>query len=248
MVRGATLAKQLTAKKPIANLDTALRTIAVIPAYNVEDTVKKIVKETQKFVDQVIIVNDGSRDNTLSLVDGFSVEIVNHKKNRGLGRALRHGFQVALTHGFDVVITLDSDGQHDAKDIKRLVDKLVNTEADAVIGSRLLDKKEWKNFPRKRLLGNRILTYLTNGAVGRKVTTDSQSGFRVIRTARLKHLDLKESQMAISSEIIYELAKRNLKIEEVPIKATYDKEISNVRAIRDISRILWVLLKKRLSS
>ena len=219
--------------------------IAVIPAYNVEDTVVKVVNNAQEAVSKVIVVNDGSKDNTLKVLKNMDVTIVNHSSNQGLGCALRHGFKAALKEYPDIVITLDSDGQHDAHDIKRLIGIFIKDKADAVIGSRLIDKSQWANFPRQRLLGNILLTFLTNLSAGRKVSTDSQSGFRAISGLALKRFDLTTKKMAISSEIIYELARNKCKVSDVQIKATYDEEISNVRAINDISRILILLLRKR---
>ena len=240
----------IAAKQTKEQIEKSQKTkvVAVIPAYNVQSTVRKVVKEAQKIVDEVLVVNDGSSDNTYQLLVGMNVRIVNHTKNQGLGCALRRGFEVALKEGYDIVVTLDSDGQHDARDIKKVIAKLIEDKADAVIGSRLLDKNQWRKFPKQRLLGNRILTFLTNLTAGGKVTTDSQSGFRALEADCLKKLNLQSKKMAIASEIIFELAKQEAKIVEVPIKATYDKEISNVKAISDISLILWLLLKKRLSS
>lgn len=223
-----------------------MKTVAVIPAYNVEDTVEEVVKTAKKFVDDVIVVNDGSRDKTAEILAELGVRILTHKTNKGLGCALRTGFEDVVQNGFDVVVTLDSDGQHDPCDIKKLVKRLHENKADAIIGSRLLNKDERKNFPRHRLLGNLILTYLTNLASGSKVTTDSQSGCRVIKRRVLEQINLEGERMEIASEIIFEVARNNFTLDEIPIKVTYDKEISNVRAFGDIYRILKILLKKRL--
>lgn len=219
--------------------------LAILPAYNVEYTVSRIVKKIKSLVDNIIIVDDGSIDKTHKLLKKLNVQLINHKRNQGLGCALRDGFKVASVTPYDIVVTLDSDGQHDVSEIDNLVKRLIDSGADAVIGSRLLNRSQWSNFPRQRLIGNIILTFLTNLAVGNKVTTDSQSGFRAIKTSCLSSLDLHERKMAISSEIILELAKNGFTIKEVPIAATYDKEVSNVRAISDISRILWMLFRKR---
>lgn len=241
------LAKILTDKKEyLADVKNVItRVAAVIPAYNVQNTVRKVVIQAKELVDDIFVVDDGSKDNTHQLLQNLDVRIINHKKNQGLGSALRSGFDIVMRENFDIVVTLDSDGQHDAFDIKRLVDKLIIDDVDAVIGSRLLEKSQWKYFPKHRLLGNIVLTFLTNLAAGRKVTTDSQSGFRAIRIESLKKLNLTTKKMAISSEIVFELVRNDLKISDVSTKATYDKEISNVKAVSDISGILWLLLKKR---
>jgi len=226
--------------------ENEVRVAAVIPAYNVENTIAKVVSQTKKFVDEVIAINDGSKDGTFKILRKLGVTVINHPKNKGLGCALRDGFKEALKKGFDIIVTLDSDGQHNPEDIERLVTRLKKNQADVVIGSRLLDQKEWSNFPKTRLYGNRLMTLFTNLICHKKVTTDSQGGYRAFKREALKKLELKAERMEISSEIIFEVAKNNLRLKEIPIKATYDREISNVKAFRDIYRILKVLTQKRL--
>jgi len=225
-----------------------MKTVAVIPAYNVEKTIAGVIRNTKKFVDDVIVINDGSTDNTGLLAEKLGVILLNHPTNQGLGYALRTGFKEALIRGYDIVVTLDSDGQHDPEDIERLIRRLQENRVDLIIGSRMINRVEWSNFPRHRLLGNLILTFVTNLAVGRKVTTDSQSGYRVIKREVLEEMDLIGKTMEIASEIIFEAGKNGFKIDEVPIKATYDKEVSNVNALRDISRIIFLLARKSLRS
>lgn len=222
-----------------------MRTAVIIPAYNVENNAVNVIRMAKKFADEVIVVNDGSRDKTANILKKLGVRVLTHEVNKGLGCALRTGFEQAVKGGFDIVITLDSDGQHDPCDIKKLVERLCENQVDVIIGSRLLNRGEWRNFPKHRLYGNLILTFLTNLALGSKVTTDSQSGYRALKKKVLDRVNLEGERMEIASEIILEVAKNNFKIDEVPIKATYDKEISNVRALRDVARIIFMLLKKR---
>lgn len=221
-----------------------MKTVAVIPAYNAENTIGQIIENTKKYVDEVTIVNDGSRDNTPKIAKEHGATVYNHRKNMGLGFALRTGFREALKKNFDIVITLDADGQHDPEDIEKLINRLHENNVDVIIGSRLIDKSQWSNFPKHRLIGNILLTSLTNFAVQKKITTDSQSGYRILKKEVLEKIHLTGKTMEIASEIIYETAKNNFKIDEVSIKATYDKEISNIKIFRDISRIIKLLIKK----
>lgn len=223
-----------------------MRVAAVIPAYNVQDTVKKVVEGVKDLVDEVIVVNDASSDKTAHILASLGVTVIRHKKNMGLGGALRDGFKEALRRGCDIVITLDSDGQHDPSDLKRLLERLKTNQVDVIIGSRLVNHSDRSNFPRHRLYGNRILTWLTNLVIGRKVTTDSQSGYRVLKKEVLEQANLTGKRMEIASEIVYEAAARGFKIDEVAIKPTYDKEKSNVNLIADTFRILLLLARKRL--
>lgn len=222
-----------------------MRVAAVIPAYNVQDTVRRVVEDIKPLVDEVIVINDASSDKTADILADLGVTVIRHKNNMGLGRALRDGFKEALKHGYDIVVTLDSDGQHDPSDLKQLLERLKTNQVDVIIGSRLINHGDWSDFPRHRLYGNRILTWLTNLAVGRKVTTDSQSGYRVLKREVLERVKLGGKRMEIASEIIFEAATRGFKIDEVAIKPTYDKEKSNVHLIRDTFRILKLLIQKR---
>lgn len=224
-----------------------MKIAAVIPAYNVEDTVKRVVEGIRDLVDEVIVVNDASHDHTYGILKKLNVTVLNHRQNTGLGGALRDGFEEALRRNFDIVITLDSDGQHDPHDVARLLKRLHDNKVDLIIGSRLLEKNGWRNFPKHRLHGNRILTYLTNLIIGRKATTDSQSGYRVLKREVLEKVELTGQRMEIASEIVYEAATKGFRIDEVPIKPTYETEKSNVQLIRDTLRILWMLVRKRLS-
>ncbi|MBI4744159.1 MAG: glycosyltransferase family 2 protein [Actinobacteria bacterium] len=223
-----------------------MRTIAIIPAYNAEKTIGRIIENTRKYVDEVAIINDGSKDNTLKVAQKHGATVYNHRRNMGLGFALRSGFREALKKNFDIIITLDADGQHDPEDIEKLINRLHENNVDVIIGSRLIDKKQWPNFPKHRLIGNILLTNLTNLAAQKKITTDSQSGYRILKKEVLEKINLTGKTMEIASEIIYEVGKNGFKTDEVPIKATYDKEISNIKIFRDISRIIKLLIRKKI--
>lgn len=223
-----------------------MKVIAVIPAYNVQDTVSRVIDGIRSLVDDIIVVNDASIDKTSDILGTLDVMVVHHHTNLGLGGALRDGFKEALQRGADIVVTLDSDGQHDPSDIQSLLERLQANKVDVIIGSRLLDRRDWSNFPRHRLYGNRLLTWLTNLAIGHKVTTDSQSGYRVLKREVLEHIDLKGWRMEIASEIVYEAAEKGFKLDDVPIRPTYDREISHVNIVWDSLRIIRMLLKKKL--
>lgn len=224
-----------------------MKKIAVIPALNCERTIGRVVVGLHGLVDETIVVNDGSTDQTgrRSFTNGATV--ITHRENGGLGRALQTGFREALKRGADIIVTLDGDGQHDPRDVNRVLAKLEANHCDAVIGSRLLDRRGWKKFPRHRLLGNLILTQLTNLACGKKVTTDSQSGYRAFKRQVVEEMHLSSSRMATSSEIILEISKNGFKIMEVPIKPTYADESSHQNLVTDPLRIMLMLVKRRLT-
>lgn len=221
-----------------------MKIVVIVPAYNCERTIQGVVNELNNhFVDKILIIDDGSRDRTVELARQMKTAGISHTRNYGLGRALRTGFREALKQKFDLILTFDGDGQHLASDIKKVKKAFEeNPEADLVIGTRLKDRKHWAKFPRHRLWGNLILTWLTNLAAGRGVTTDSQSGYRAIRREALQKMTLTSRRMAISSEIVIEASQKKLKIIEVPVIPTYGEEISNYRLLYDTVSIALLVL------
>lgn len=187
----------------------------IIPAYNeggtigwVIEGVRKALKD-QKF--EIIIVDDGSTDNTYEVASKYPVEIVRHEINMGYGAALKSGFSKAKG---DIIVTLDADGQHNPIEIPSLINPILQGKADLVIGSRYLKKGE-SGFGFFRTLFEKALIFLVRNALKIKVS-DSQSMFRAIRRDALLKLNLKERKW-VSIEMLAEAKRNNLKIQEVQI-------------------------------
>ncbi len=225
----------------IARNDTRAYVVAVVPAFQAESSVEKVVRGLYPYCDRVIVVNDGSFDRTAEVARSAGAEVVSHDTNQGLGRALRTGFAAALDGPGDVIVTLDSDGQHSPEDVELVIERLIDDHCEIVIGSRLTDRSQWHRFPRLRLVGNLVLTWMTNVAAGRRATTDSQSGYRAFLRRVLEETELTSDRMAISSEIVVAAVEKGFRIAEVPIAATYGEEISYQRFFSDPSSIGWML-------
>lgn len=223
-----------------------MKIIVIIPAYNCERSIKKVIRGLNNhFVDKILVIDDGSSDKTAEIARRTGTEVISHRRNRGLGRALRTGFGEALKRKYDLILTFDGDGQHLAADIKKVKKCFEqHPEADIVIGTRLRDRSHWHKFPRHRLWGNLVLTILTNIACRRKFTTDSQSGYRAIKRDALKKLKLSADRMAVASEIIIDAYHKNLRVMEVPVIPTYSEEISNQRLVLDTLAILRLILRR----
>lgn len=221
-----------------------LRIIAVVPAYNASAKLADVIRGLDGRVDCVVVIDDGSTDATPEIGRAEGAHVVSHSENCGLGCALRTGFDVARAEGADIVVTLDADGQHSPEDVGRIIARLVANHCDMVVGSRLTDRSQWHRFPPLRLIGNLVLTTLTNSAAGARVTTDSQSGYRAFSRAVLDAVDLRSTHMAISSEIILEVARSGFRIAEVPIEATYEDEISAQRFFKDPTFIMALVLTR----
>lgn len=188
----------------------------VIPAFNEEKTLGEVLREVKKFTNNIIVVNDGSRDSTEEIAKREDAITISHFINRGLGAALGTGIEAALFLGARYIITFDADGQHRAEDIPRLVEA---SEAgyDVVIGSRLINPD---GMPLVRRLANWIGNMVTYFLFGVWVT-DSQSGLRLFTTDAAKSLKLKSNRMEVSSEFIKEIKRNNFKFKEIPIQAIY---------------------------
>ncbi len=193
-----------------------MKTIAIIPAYNEEKTIAEVLDGARVFVDEIIVINDGSSDRTEEIALSKNAIVVSHIINRGLGAAIGSGFDAALLRGADIAITLDADGQHDPAEIPKFIRKIIDG-ADVVIGSRMLSPG---GMPWYRRIANRLGNMVTLFLFGAYVT-DSQSGFRAFNKTALQKIKIKTNRMEVSSEIIAEAKTKKLKLVEVPIKAIY---------------------------
>lgn len=177
-----------------------IRILAVIPSYNVGSTIGNVVSTARKYVSEVLVVNDGSIDNTVRSAQLAGATVVSHPLNRGKSSAIRTGFSHALQHDFDYLVTLDGDGQHDPDEIPRVLDKLVNNggSIDVSIGFRSGSDTE---MPAWRKVGKRVLDYSTGICNGGTVT-DSQCGFRAFSRRAVQALtpQLKGKGFSVESE------------------------------------------------
>jgi len=213
-----------------------MKLVVVIPAYNEEKTINSVIKGLKsKGYKNIIVVDDGSKDKTYEIAKKNKVKVYRHIINRGLGGALNTGITAALSEGADIIVTFDADGQHDSKDIQRLV-KEIRKGYDVCIGNRIN-----KDMPFIRRLGNRILDLITYFLFGIYVN-DTQSGLRAFSRKAVSMLNIKTNKMEVSSEIIYELKRNNLKLAEIPIKTIYT-EYSMSKGNVNILSALKIVLK-----
>jgi glycosyltransferase involved in cell wall biosynthesis len=193
-----------------------MKIIALIPAYNEEKTIAEVLEKTRQFVDEIVVVDDGSSDRTSEIAKAHGVNVVSHVINRGLGASIGTGFEFAQKLGSEVVITLDADGQHDPSEIPKLIHE-IEKGADIVIGSRMLQRCGMPWYRQTaNALGN-LATFFLFGAW----VTDSQSGFRALTSYTLRQIEIKTNRMEVSSELIAEAKRHKLTLVEVPIKAIY---------------------------
>jgi len=198
--------------------------VIVIPVYNEGKVIRKVIDSLPKKLEgvgriSVLVVNDGSLDNTAYEVQKTQAILINLPFNLGYGGASIAGFEASRALGADLVVTCDGDGQHDSKDIKKLVAPILQNKADIVIGTRL---KKSGHMPTIKKIGNWGLNFITF-AVSRVWTTDSQSGFKAFSREAVSKIDIEGMGYEFCSEIIVEARRHKLKITEVPIKTIYTK-------------------------
>ncbi len=195
-----------------------LKTYIVMPAYNEEKSIGKVLKDLKRAgYKNIVVVDDGSKDKTSEIAKRENAIVLRHLINRGLGGALGTGIAAALKKDADIIVTFDADGQHAVSDIKKLTEPIKKKQAEIVIGSRLMNSK---GMPLIRRIGNWELNFVTYLLFGIFVT-DSQSGLRAFSRNAAEKIDIQTNTMEVSSEIIKEIKEKKLKLKEVPIKAIY---------------------------
>lgn len=190
-----------------------MKVAAVIPAYNEAESVGTIVDETDRHVDRVVVVDDGSTDRTTEIARERGACVIQHVINSGVGAAVRTGYRYAIRNGFDFIVQIDADGQHDPEYIPVLLEAI--EDADMVIGSRYLNQS-YKEYPLVRQLGIRTFTSLVR-ILGSLDITDVTSGYRVYRVEKLTTI-LHQSDKHWAIEQTLEAARQNQRIVEVSIE------------------------------
>ena len=185
----------------------------LIPAYNAQETLGFVLKKIQPFKIDTLVVNDGSSDETKRVASENGAQLLEHPLNLGKGAALRTGFQYILQKGYQVVITLDADGQHDPSEIPSLLKIFQNVKPDILIASRAAEFGKM-TFLRRfwNRLGVKAVARLCHSDI-----TDSQSGFRLIRTKVLKEVDLSTSRFETELELLIKACKKGFSVLSVPI-------------------------------
>lgn len=195
-----------------------MKVCIVIPAYNEEETISRIVEEAKKYSKDVIVVDDGSADMTSALAKESGAKVLRHAVNIGVGLATTTGNEYAVSKGFDVIVNLDSDGQHSASTVPKGVELVEKGGYDIVLGSRFLEKTE--RMPTILKLGNKFLT-LTNRQIFGSNISDTQSGFRIVTADAWKRLSPRSTGYSICAEISALIGTKRLKYAEIPIETVY---------------------------
>ena len=195
--------------------------LVIIPAFNeasaVAETIRGVRREAGRSA-EILVIDDGSTDETGKIAKSAGAKVVRHPINRGLGGALGTGLYWAKIKDFDFCVTFDADGQHDPSDVKKVLQPLYYNEADVVIGTRT--KTGWKEIPGDRKIILAVSNWLTWWLFGIK-TGDSLSGFRAFNRKGIEKIQLRTDRMEVSNEFFSEIKRHKLRLAEVPIRVIY---------------------------
>jgi glycosyltransferase involved in cell wall biosynthesis len=199
------------------------QTLALIPAYNEAQRIRPVIAKTREYL-SVLVVDDGSRDDTAVVAEAAGATVLRQLPNQGKGAALRAGMRWALGQGYVAVVTLDADGQHDPAELPRFLDRYAATRADLIIGSR-----DFSHMPLARRIANTIGRWSFSWAVGRPIR-DNQSGYRLLSRRMMEALlDSQEQGFEFEVEMITTCIRHNYALDWVPIRTIYAGEGSHIR-------------------
>jgi glycosyltransferase involved in cell wall biosynthesis len=225
------------------------RTVAVVvPAYNEEALVGSTVSGIPAFVDRIIVVDDGSKDETAVRAQNADerVEVIPHERNQGVGAAIVTGYRRAIAVGVDVTCVMAADGQMDPDDLETLVRAIASDETDYAKANRLFTGQAWQLIPRTRYLGNAALSFMTKIASGYWHVADSQSGYTAVNLETLKLLDLGRiyRRYGFPNDLLVHLNVFNRRVRDYPSRPIYGVgERSGIRLRHVVPKISWLLLK-----
>lgn len=211
---------------------------ALIPALNESESLTTLIPETQRWIQDVIVVDDGSTDETSEVSKREGAILLRHSTNEGKGAALQTGFRFLLEKGYEGCIVIDGDGQHSPQDIPIFLESMSSPEVGVVIGNRM---EESSSMPRVRFWTNRVMSFILSKFLHEEIP-DSQCGFRYIRSEVLRISNFKSSRYAIDSEILIEAKRHGYCIRSVPIRTIYRSRKSGIRVLRDTYFFIKLLL------
>jgi len=222
----------------------------VVPAYNEEKLIGRVIESMPDFVDKIIVVDDCSQDGTVETVRRFHslpnkrVVLIQHEENQGVGGAIAGGYKWVRDNKLDVAVVMAADAQMDPKDLPALLDPVVESETDYAKGNRLFTGDAWKLIPKHRYFGNSVLSLLTKIASGYWHVADSQSGYTAVSLRVLETIDLDEiyKRYGMPNDFLVKLNVYNFRVKDVPVTPVYNiGERSGIRLWKFIPRLSFLL-------
>jgi len=226
----------------------------VVPAYNEETLITRVLSTIPEIVDYVVVVDDASLDETTTRVREFQarenhhykLKLIQHEINRGVGTAIVSGYHDAMGAGMDVVAVMAGDAQMDPHDLERVVGPVVDGEADYVKGNRLFTGEAWHLIPHYRYVGNAFLSLMTKIASGYWHVADSQTGYAAISAEAIRTLNLDNlyPRYGYPNHLLVMLNIYNMRVRDVPVRPVYNiGEKSGIRLWSVVPRLSWLIFK-----
>ncbi len=224
--------------------------IVVLPAYNASKTLEKTIKDIDKnLVDEIILVDDKSDDNTIQIAKKLGISFYKHKKNKGYGGNQKTCYQIALKRGADIVIMLHPDYQYDPKLIPHFINLLNDDYFDVMLGSRIRSRKEVikSGMPKYKYFSNRFLSFIENLATGHNLS-EWHTGMRAYRKKVLEKINFNKfsNDFIFDTQMLFAIIQNNFKIGEISIPVKYQKDSSNINFKKGLKyglQTLFIALK-----
>lgn len=211
---------------------------AVIPAYQEEKHIGDVVRRTRQQLDDVLVVDDGSNDQTAARAREAGAEVIVHPQNRGKGESIKTGLRHWFDRQFDFVIVLDADGQHRPEEIDRFVAAAVSaSEPKLVVGNRMNDVA---HMPLVRRIVNGYMSRKISRVCGQNIP-DTQCGFRIVHRQLIPELLGGANRFDYETEMLIFASRKGYRIESVPITTVYSDEVSSIHPIRDTIRFFKLM-------
>ncbi len=219
----------------------------VIPMHNEARFIASTIQAIPDFVDLVVVVDDGSSDDSCTIVMQLAhkkLVLLKHQQNSGVGMATVNGYRMAAGRGVDIIAVMDGDGQMDAGDLPKLLDALIFNGLDYVKGNRFLHTSI-TNMPLIRYWGNRFFSLLMRYAMGIAQPLDAQSGYSAIRTAALSKLDLDllYPRYGFLNTLLFQIVTLNLRMGSVPVHTLYGEEVSGINPFITVPTLCYIILR-----
>jgi glycosyltransferase involved in cell wall biosynthesis len=211
-----------------------MRACVIIPTYNESKAIAALINQIHKLELKAIIIDDGSKDDTVKIALDAGAEVLRNQSNAGKGASLIKGYAFALSQGFDAVISIDGDGQHATDDIGGFIREAESSNCGIVVGNRMATTK---GMPLLRIITNRLMSWMISAVAGQLIP-DTQCGFRLVKKEVLQKVNLCTSKYETESEILIKAARLGFKIESVPIETIYTGQKSQINPFVDTLRFL----------
>jgi len=213
-------------------------TAAVIPAYNEEKHIGDVVRRTRQKLDDVLVVDDGSRDKTADRARDAGAEVIVHSQNRGKGETIKTGLRHWLERQIDFVIILDADGQHLPEEIDRFIASALSAdEPKLILGNRM---KDVSSMPRLRQMVNHWMSQRISAVCGQEIP-DTQCGFRLLHRQLIPELLGGAARFDYETEMLIVASRKGFRIGSVPISTVYSDEVSSIHPVRDTLRFFKLM-------